>query len=78
VRSAWRSVGRIARTALDREVKLADGMRLGDAAGQWTITVRERDHWLRKGEPAFVLVADDSMIDAQTLKPRETAGRAAE
>lgn len=70
---AWRSLGRIARLALDRGIKLADGIRLGDAGGQWTITVRERDHWLRKGEPVFVLIADDSMIDLETLQPRRTA-----
>lgn len=74
-RSAWRSVGRIARSALDRRIKLADGVRLGDAAGEWMITVRERDHWLRKGEPVFVLVADDSMIDAETLQPRRVAAQ---
>lgn len=71
--TAWRSVGRIARSALAREVRLADGIRLGDAGGQWTITVRECDHWLRKGEPVFVLVAGDSMIDAATLQPRHQA-----
>ena len=71
--TAWRSVGRIARSALDGEFRLADGVRLGDAAGQWSITVRERDHWLRKGEPVFALVADDSMIDAATRQPRHQA-----
>jgi hypothetical protein len=72
-RAAWRSLGRIARSALDQGVTLADGVRLGDAGGEWTLTVRERDHWLRRGEPAFVLVADDSMIDAETLQPRHQA-----
>jgi hypothetical protein len=56
--------------ALDRGVKLTDGLRLGAAEGAWAVTVRERDHWLRRGEPAFVLVPDDSIIDAETLKPR--------
>lgn len=70
-RSAWRCVGRIARMALDRGVKLADGVRLGAAESAWAVTVRERDAWLRRDEPVFVLVADDSIIDAQTLQPRD-------
>jgi hypothetical protein len=68
--SAWRCIGRIARTALDRGLKLADGVRLGAAEGGWAVTVREREHWLRPGEPVFVLVSDDAIVDAQTLRPR--------
>ncbi len=69
-RSAWRCVGRIARMALDRGISLADGVRLRAAEEGWAMTVRERDFWLRRDEPAFVLVADNSIIDPETLKPR--------
>jgi hypothetical protein len=69
-RSAWSCLGRVARMALDRSIRLADGIRLGDANGAWTLTVRERDQWLRPRQPAFVLVADDSIIDPETLRPR--------
>jgi hypothetical protein len=69
-RSAWRCVARIARLALDRGVRLADGQRLGEAEACPAMTVRERDQWLRRAEPVFVLVADDSIVDAATLQPR--------
>ena len=69
-RTAWNCIGRVARMALDRGVRLAEGARLGDADGGWALTVRERDQWMRPGEPAFVLVTDDSIVDAATLRPR--------
>ena len=69
-RAAWRSLGGIAGMALDGGLRLTDGVRLEDAAGAWAVTVRERDFWLRRDEPAFVLVADDAIVDAETLQPR--------
>jgi hypothetical protein len=72
-RSAWSCVGRVARMALGGGIRLADGVRLGEAGGAWQLTVRERDHWLRPRQPVFVLVADDSIIDPATLRPRAKA-----
>ena len=69
-RNAYRCVSRIARMALDRGVALEDGQHLADPGGAFAVTVRERNYWLRPDHSAYVLVADDSFVDAETLKPR--------
>ena len=69
-REACRCVSRVARMALDRGIALEDGQHLADPGGAFAVTVRERNYWLRPDHSAYVLVADDSFVDAETLKPR--------
>lgn len=69
-RDAYRCVSGVARMALDRGLALEDGQQLADPAGAFAVTVRERTFWLRRDLSAFVLVAADSVVDAETLKPR--------
>lgn len=69
-RDAWRCISRVARMALDRGLQLEDGQHLADPKGDFAVTVRERTFWLRRDMSAYVLVADDSVVDVETLKPR--------
>lgn len=62
----------VARKALDQGVRLVDGQRcvIGGDAG-FAVTVKARTYWLRRDQSAFVLVADDSVVEADTLRPRQ-------
>ncbi len=59
----------IAAQILDRGLELRDGMRI--QSGAIKFTVRARTYWLRRNESAFVIIADDAVIDQKTLRPRE-------
>ncbi len=70
-KEAFELITSVARPALDRGIALSDGQKLTDVAGTGTaLTVRERTYWLRRKLSAFVLVAEDSVVDSMTLKPR--------
>lgn len=71
-RTAYDSLSSVARDVLDRGTLLADGQRLmtGGATG-FQVTVRARNYWLRRDQSAFVLVSDDSVVSAKTLRVRE-------
>ncbi len=69
-RDAYRSIARVAGMALNTGLALEDGQQLADIAGEFTLTVRERTFWLRRDLSAYVLVAPDSVVDTETLKPR--------
>ena len=68
-REAQRAISRVARRALESGLTLEDGQQLSDE-GELPLTVRERTFWLRRDQSAYVLVAADSVVDAETLKPR--------
>ena len=70
-RAAYDCLASVARNALDRGIPLQDGQRFltGGATGI-SLYVRARTYWLRREQSAFVLVSDDSVVDAETLRPR--------
>ena len=71
-REAYATISAVSRRILDTGISLRDGMkleRLGDAGPD--LVVRERTYWLRRDLSAYVLVAADSVVDRETLKPRE-------
>jgi hypothetical protein len=53
---------------------LSDGQKLEplDGVGP-ALRVRERTYWLRRSLSAFVLVADDAVVDRVSLKPKRDA-----
>lgn len=70
VKSAHDCISAMARDTLDHGNIPVDGQRLiSQAGGGFPMTVRERTYWLRRDRSAFVLVADDALIDPITLKP---------
>lgn len=71
-RAAYECVAAVARDILDRGTTLVDGQQFitGGEAG-FGVTVRERTFWLRRDLSAFVLVSDDAVVEAETLRPRE-------
>ena len=68
--SAYACLSDIVRRLLDGGLTVRDGMRLGTGNGI-ELTVRARTYWLRRNESAYVLVADDSVVDRETLRPQE-------
>ena len=68
-KSAYQCLSAIVNLVLDKGLELHDGQRLEDSAESFALTVRERRYWLRRDESAFVLVADDSVVDNETLQP---------
>ncbi|MEM1382931.1 MAG: hypothetical protein AAF713_17215 [Pseudomonadota bacterium] len=50
-------------TFRDRETLRAD-------AGGPVFVIRERDFWLRRGIPAYVLISEDAVVDPETLLPK--------
>ena len=71
-KSAYNCLAAVVRNTLDHGVALSDGQRFvtsGDAP--FAVTVRARTYWLRRNQSAYVLVSDDSVVDVETLKPRE-------
>lgn len=74
VMDAFGLITSIARQALDHGMQMADGQRLEPLDGSGPgLKLRERRYWLRRDLSAFVLVADDSVIDPLTLKPKRAA-----
>lgn len=69
-RSAYRCLGAVVRQIMRGAVVLRDGLSITDDGTGLTLTVRERRYWLRREESAFVLVADDSVVDPWTLQDR--------
>ncbi|MFK7945161.1 MAG: hypothetical protein AB8B85_19925 [Paracoccaceae bacterium] len=71
-RAAYNCLVAVVRNTLDKGEALADGQRfLTAGASSLPLTVRERTFWLRRDQSAFVLVSDDSVVDMDTLRPRE-------
>lgn len=71
-RSAYECLAAVVRNTLDRGDPLAEGQRFLTAGDvPYGVTVRARTYWLRRDQSAFVLVSDDSVVDAETLKPRQ-------
>lgn len=71
-RAAYDCLSAVVRNCLNRGMPLVDGQRfLTAGANPFVVTVRERTYWLRRNMSAFVLVSDDSVVDVQTLRPRE-------
>ena len=71
-RSAYNCLASLVRKTLDQGIVLADGQRfVTSGRAPFSVTVRERTYWLRRNQSAFVLVSDDSVVDVETLKPRE-------
>lgn len=69
-RSAFQAVSAICRTIMDDGVVLVDGNTIQSEAGGVVYTVRERTYWLRRDSSAFVLVAEDAVVDPVTLSSR--------
>ncbi len=67
--TALRRIASIARSALDHGLELSDGLRIEGVDGEIGITARERTFWLRREQSAYVLVADDAIVDSEALKP---------
>lgn len=67
---AWREISGVARCALAGSIDLADRQRIDRIDGVGPLTVRSRNYWLRRDLSAFVLVSDDAIVDAETLRPR--------
>ena len=72
-KTAYRRIAAIARAVLDKGATLSDGQQLIDPERTFSMTVRERDFWLRRDHPAFVLIGEDSVVDPETLRPLEQA-----
>lgn len=72
VRSAYDCLAAVVRNTLDRGVVLADGQRfMTTGNAPFIVNVRARTYWLRRNQSAFVLVSEDSVVDVETLRPRE-------
>lgn len=70
-RAAYRCVGAVVRRLMHEGLELRDGMRMEDPKAGLALTVRERRYWLRREESVFVLVAEDSIVDPWSLRPRD-------
>ena len=70
-RRAWFALSEIVRRMLDRGLVLSDGQVVTSEGVDFT--ARARTYWLRRGSSAFVLVAPDAVVDAETLRPHERA-----
>jgi len=66
---AHKIVATVARQVLETGLTLRDGDLLEDGETGLRLTVRKRDCWFKRDLSAFVLVADDTVVDRQTLKP---------
>ena len=60
-------VSGLAQRLLDQRPALSDRQRIIIAPGQPSVVARLRDSWLRTDIPAAVIVAEDSIIDPETL-----------
>lgn len=59
---------------MDHHLRLNDGETIEDLEVALSATIRTRDRWIRRDQAAFVLVADDSVIDNSTLRPDRRRG----
>lgn len=69
-RSAFHTLSTISRAILDDGAVLADGNTIQGDKGGVAYIVRERKYWLRRDSSAFVLVAEDAVVDPVTLSSR--------
>lgn len=69
-RMAFQLTNGICRRVLNQGERLADGLRVAAEEGGPIMTVRERTFWLRRDLSAFVLIAEDAVVDSETLKAR--------
>ena len=69
-RTAFQLTNGICRRVLNQGERLADGLRVAAEEGGPMMTVRERTFWLRRDLSAFVLIAEDAVVDSETLKAR--------
>lgn len=72
-RAAYRILSNVVRSILNRGFELHDGQKIVDEANDVTMAVSARTYWLRRDLSAFVLITEDSVLDRQTLRPREVA-----
>ena len=68
---AYRCLAAVVRRVMNDRVSLSEGMRMIDRQANIELRVRERRYWLRRNETAFVLASEDSVIDPDTLRPRD-------
>ena len=66
-RSAFQTLNAISRKVLDTGAKLSEGINIRSEDGHTSFVVRERNYWLRRDSSAYVLIADDAVIDPVTL-----------
>ncbi len=66
-RAAFQTLNTISRKILDTGAMLSDGIVVRSEDGSISFVVRERNYWLRRDSSAFVLIADDAVIDSETL-----------
>lgn len=66
---AEKILSRVARQVLDTELIPRSGHDIGDTITGLRLNVRKRDRWFQRDKSAFVLVAGDSVVDRETLKP---------
>lgn len=69
-RAAFQTLSSICRTMMDEGVTLSDGDTIRGENGGITYVVRERTYWLRRDSSAYVLVAEDAVVDPVTLSSR--------
>lgn len=69
--AAYRCISSVARNILNNGLVLADGQRVVESQSGVAMTVCPRTYWLRRDMSAFVLVSDDSVVDRETLRPRD-------
>ena len=69
-RVAFQMISAVCRQILNRGTMLTDGSTIHSTDEGGTLTVRERNFWLRRDLSAFVLVSEDSIVDSETLKAR--------
>lgn len=67
-RSAFQTLSTISRKILDTGAVLSDGVTVRSDDGSVSLLVRDRNYWLRRDSSAFVLVAEDAVVDPQSLK----------
>ena len=68
-RTAYDCISAVARRAMDDGFELVDGMQIDNVASGIDVTVREKTFWLRRDLSAYVLVANDAVVDRETLRP---------
>jgi hypothetical protein len=66
-RAAFQTLSTISRKILDTGAQLSDGIVVRSDDSRISFVVRERNYWLRRDSSAFVLIADDAVIDSVTL-----------
>ena len=67
-RTSFQVLNTISRKILDTGAMLSDGVTVRSDTNSTSFLVRDRKDWLRRDSSAYVLVAEDAVVDAQTLK----------